>query len=156
MRSQWVVMVTVALLALPVLAKKPDDAGKNKGHSAAAAHAGGSNAAQGPVPAYGLADVYFTDPRASLIRSYYARNGGLSSCPPGLAKKANGCQPPGLAKKWQRGHALPRDVYYEDLPVALLRELGRTPEGQKLIRVGGDILLINAATRLVIDAFEGG
>lgn len=39
-----------------------------------------------------------------------------NGCPPGLAKKHNGCQPPGQAKKarWGRGQYLPRTyrTYY--------------------------------------------
>ncbi|RWR53174.1 excinuclease ABC subunit A [Sinirhodobacter ferrireducens] len=30
-------------------------------------------------------------------------------CPPGLAKKNNGCMPPGQAKKWQRGDRIVGD-----------------------------------------------
>jgi hypothetical protein len=40
-------------------------------------------------------------------------------CPPGLAKKHNGCMPPGQAKKWQIGHQLPREF------VDAIQDLGR-------------------------------
>ena len=42
------------------------------------------------------------------------------NCPPGLAKKHNGCMPPGQAKKYySRGERIPRDwryVQYNSLP----------------------------------------
>lgn len=90
----------------------------------------------------------------SHIKRYYAEHRPKKHCPPGLAKKGNGCLPPGQAKKWHRGAPLPHDVVYHDLPYALLHELSHTREGEKLIRVGTDILLIHAGTRVVLDAIR--
>ncbi len=126
------------------LAKKPEHAGKPKHadkHAVAAKHDDGAGA------------VFFDSARQAQVREYLSRTKG-SSCPPGLAKKGNGCQPPGQAKKWQRGERLPADVVYYDPPVDLLRELGRTPEGQKIVRVGTDLLLISVGTGMVIDAIH--
>jgi Ni/Co efflux regulator RcnB len=97
---------------------------------------------------------YFSDSQVQVISQYFTQNKSASACPPGLAKKNNGCRPPGQVKQWQRGQRLPDDVVYYDLPSALLRELGRTPEGQKVVRVGTDLLLIAVGTRMVIDAIE--
>ncbi len=99
--------------------------------------------------------AYFTDGRVDKVRGYYAKSKKKSGrCPPGLARKENGCRPPGQAKQWQVGVPLPPDVIYYDAPGALVRELGRTPEGQKLVRVGTDLLLITVGTRMVIDAIQ--
>ena len=98
--------------------------------------------------------TYFTDARVSVIREYYEKNKGTKGCPPGLAKKGNGCQPPGQAKKWYRGDVLPADVVYYDIPVSLSRELGPIPDGHKVVRVGTDLLLIAVGTRMVIDALD--
>ena len=38
--------------------------------------------------------------------------------------------------------------------LGLLDELGQTPEGQKLVRVGTDILLISVGTGMVLDAIK--
>ena len=103
--------------------------------------------------------TYFTDGRIITINDYYTRHkrpghkrpGG---CPPGLAKKNNGCLPPGQAKKWRRGEPLPPGVIFHDLPAALMAELGDVPEGQRVVRVDEDVLLIGIATGLVIDALE--
>ena len=98
---------------------------------------------------------YFDQNRSKRINDYYRTQARKSGhCPPGLAKKNNGCQPPGQAKKWAKGRPLPADVVYHNLPRDLLYELGGTPAGQKVVRVGEDILLINAVTGLVIDAIE--
>ena len=75
---------------------------------------------------------------------------GQRFCPPGLAKK--GCIPPGQRKKWAKGHALPRDVYFRPLSNWRDYELSPPPRGHVYGEVDGDILLIAAATRLVIDA----
>ena len=75
-------------------------------------------------------------------------------CPPGLAKKHNGCMPPGQAKPWTLGRPLPRDVVYYDLPPSLVVRLGIPPSGHKYVRVAADILLITIGTSMVIDAIQ--
>ncbi|AYH43071.1 hypothetical protein CDA09_06680 [Azoarcus sp. DN11] len=90
----------------------------------------------------------------TVIREYFTREGGSGRCPPGLAKKGNGCMPPGQARKWAVGRALPRDVAYYDLPPALTVELGVPPAGHKFVRVAGDILMIAVGTGMVVDAIQ--
>jgi hypothetical protein len=48
---------------------------------------------------------------------------------------------------------LPADVVYNDLPTVLIYELGRTPEGQKIVHVGTDLLL-KYWTGIVLDPIE--
>lgn len=103
---------------------------------------------------YHLADSFFTDSRRHIISDYYGREIASGHCPPGLAKKNNGCQPPGRAKQWRRGYPLPGDVVYHDVPSALLHQLGHTPEGHKIVRVGTDLLLISIGTGMVVDAID--
>lgn len=102
----------------------------------------------------GSAHLYFTDERVRLIMDYYSNARSSNSCPPGLAKKGNGCRPPGLARKWKMGAPLPDDVVYYDIPDTLSVRLGRTPEGHKIVRVGTDLLLIAVGTGLVVDAIK--
>jgi hypothetical protein len=92
--------------------------------------------------------------RRTLIRNYYSNYQAPSNCPPGLAKKNNGCQPPGQAKKWRRGEPLPQDVVYNDLPGVLIDQLGLTPEGNRIVQIDSELLLINIATGMVLDAFD--
>lgn len=98
--------------------------------------------------------IYFGDHHRDVIRQYYSDSYHSGHCPPGLAKKNNGCQPPGQAKKWRYGHPLPSDVIYYDLPPQVVISLGIPPEGQKYVRVASDILLIAVGTGLVLDAIQ--
>ena len=75
---------------------------------------------------------------------------GQKFCPPGLAKK--GCIPPGQRKKWTKGRVLPLDVTYRPLSNWSDYDLSPPPYGHVYGNVDGDILLIRAATRLVVDA----
>lgn len=98
--------------------------------------------------------VAFTDQHRVAIRDYYAAEFRGGHCPPGLAKKNNGCMPPGQAKKWRVGHVLPANVIYYDLPPALVVKLGTPPAGHKFVRVAADILMIAVGTGLVVSAIE--
>ncbi len=100
------------------------------------------------------ASNYFDGDRRRILDRYYQTQ-YASNCPPGLAKKNNGCMPPGQYKKWQRNQTLPRSVNYYDLPADVYRDLGRTYDGQKVVGVGGDVLLIDTATRLILDVLSG-
>jgi Ni/Co efflux regulator RcnB len=95
---------------------------------------------------------YFQDDHRLAVREYYAQP--LYRCPPGLAKKHNGCMPPGQARLWRRGYVLPREVIYYDVEPVVLMRLGPPPSGHRFVRVAGDILLIAIGTGLVIDAIE--
>ena len=70
------------------------------------------------------------------------------NCPPGLAKKNNGCQPPGQARQWAVGQRLPAGLGYP-LPPELLRRLA-PPAGHTYMRVGTDILMIATGTGMVV------
>jgi len=88
------------------------------------------------------------------IDYYYAEQFRSGKCPPGLAKKGNGCRPPGHAKNWVLYQPLPAHVIYYDLPPTILFYLGPPPSGHRFVRVAQDILLITAGTGMVIDAIE--
>lgn len=91
----------------------------------------------------------FNDNDRVVLGNYYGDMESRGHCPPGLAKKHNGCMPPGQAKKWQVGRPLPRDVRYYDLPPSLTVRLTPPPSGYKYVRVAKDILLIAAGTGMV-------
>ena len=80
---------------------------------------------------------------------------GGKSCPPGLAKKNNGCMPPGQAKKWQVGQPLPRDVVFHPVPSQLVVTLPPVPVGHRYVQVAGDILLIAIGSKMVVDGING-
>jgi len=97
---------------------------------------------------------YFDDRRRSEIHEYYRERSRSGRCPPGLAKKHNGCMPPGQARRWRRGEYLPRDVIYHTVEPDILIRLGTPPAGHKFVRVAADILLIAVGTGLVVDAID--
>lgn len=97
---------------------------------------------------------YFSDDHRHVARAYYEPRWSAGHCPPGLAKKGNGCQPPGQARKWHRGQPLPRDVIYYPVPASVQVKLGAPPAGHKFVRVATDLLLIAIGTGMVIDAIE--
>ncbi len=88
------------------------------------------------------------------VREYYGEVARSGHCPPGLAKKNNGCMPPGQAKKWQIGRPLPRDVVFYDLPRELSVRLAVPPPGYRYVRVAADVLMIAAGTGMVAAAIE--
>lgn len=95
---------------------------------------------------------YFNDQHRHLVRSYYSEHyGNGRNCPPGLAKKNNGCMPPGQAKKWGVGQPLPAGVAIYPVPQPVLVQLPPPPYGYRYARVGDDIVLIQAQNHLVID-----
>ena len=71
---------------------------------------------------------------------------------PGLAKKNNGCQPPGQARQWAVGQPLRSGLGYA-LPADLLRRLS-PPAGYTYMRVGSDILMIAVGTGLVVAGLQ--
>lgn len=94
--------------------------------------------------------VIFTREVRVVIEDYY-RSG--KHCPPGLAKKRNGCLPPGHAKKrYHIGKELPRHVRAERLPRYLRDRLPPPPAGYVYGYVDNDVLLIAEATHRVVDA----
>lgn len=97
---------------------------------------------------------YFQDNQRLAVREYYEPRFRAGNCPPGLAKKNNGCMPPGQAKKWRKGYRLPSDVVFYPVPNEISIRLGVPPSGHKYVPVAADILLIAVGTSMVVDAIE--
>lgn len=97
---------------------------------------------------------YFTSDSRAYLNEYYASEYSRGHCPPGLAKKGNGCMPPGQARKWAVGQPLPRDVIYAPLPAAVVTRIGPPPSGYRYVQVAGDILMIAVGTSMVVDAIQ--
>jgi len=102
----------------------------------------------------GPIDFRFDDRSRSAIHEYYGDRFRRGHCPPGLAKKHNGCMPPGQERMWERGRPLPRGVVYYDLPPTVIGHLPPPPPHHRYVRVASDILLITVGTAMVIDAIE--
>ena len=96
--------------------------------------------------------VSFGERERVVVRDYYVEAIRAGHCPPGLAKKHNGCEPPGHAKRWIVGRPLPREVIYYELPPPLVVRLPPPPPRYRYVRVDNDILLLALGTGVVIDA----
>lgn len=158
-----VLVIASMLLAGPAIAEKPAWAGEEKSEKKAHKVKRDKQKDErrdddGPSrDRYESSDrshKYFEDRHRVVVREYYQDQFRSGRCPPGLAKKNNGCMPPGQAKKWSVGHRLPRDVIYYDVPDALVVQIGRPSAGYRYVRVATDILLIAIGSGMVVDAIE--
>lgn len=131
---------------------KKAERGPEKGERADKGKGGRERAEPVRSAAPGPGRHVFEDRHRVVVHDYYVTEYRAGRCPPGLAKKNNGCMPPGQAKKWHVGHPLPRDVIFYDLPPALVVQIGTPPPGYRYVRVAADILLIAIGTGLVIEA----
>jgi Ni/Co efflux regulator RcnB len=167
-----IALLSLALLAgLPALAEKPEGAqqrggkpdkhekhGKHEKH--APSHRDDRHDTRPRVATAPSVSVniqiggYFGEPQRRIAHEYYEPRFKAGKCPPGLAKKHNGCMPPGQAKKWRMGYPLPHDVVYYPVPSGVSVQIGVPPAGYRYVRVAADILLIAVGTGIVVDAIE--
>ena len=129
------------LISSPLFADKPEKAGKakdkSKGHDASVV-------------------VTFTAGQRESAQAYFVETHGRGGCPPGLAKKNNGCLPPGQAKKrYAIGHALPAGIVTGKVPAELSVRIGAPPSGYGYVMLDGDLLKLALGTMLVVDAITG-
>jgi len=100
--------------------------------------------------------AYFNEQHRAYVQQYYGQHyGGSRKCPPGLAKKNNGCMPPGQVRSWAVGQPLPAGVTVYTVPQPVLVQLPPVPYGYRYGRVGGDIVLVYRKNNLVIDIIVG-
>ena len=93
------VAVVSLVLAAPAFAQKDKDDKPGHGRGGPPDRAGPPSSAQ-PV-------IVISDRDRNATYSYYRTEYVAGRCPPGLAKKDNGCLPPGQAKKqWEIGRPL--------------------------------------------------
>jgi len=149
-----------AAFALPALAQKDDKPGRGGPPGKGQGNDNGVGQGQGPTNARGNSQaaapqgtVVIVDRDRTTVYSYYRTQYAAGNCPPGLAKKNNGCLPPGQAKKlWAIGQPLPGSVVFYPLPGALLGQLSPAPAGYQYVRVANDILLMAVGTRMIAAA----
>jgi len=139
------------------LAEKPEWAGGGHGHGHEHKHKhkdrDGKHAHKHKDRREARVGRYFDDDDRRVVHVYYVEQyGGARGCPPGLAKKNNGCMPPGQARKYNVGQPLPAAVVYYPVPQPVLVQLPPAPVGHKYVRVAADILLIAVGTSMVVDA----
>ena len=100
--------------------------------------------------------AYFNDQQRTYVREYYTTNyGGAKRCPPGLAKKNNGCLPPGQARNWAVGQPVPRGVTLYSVAPPVVRMLPPAPYGYRYARLGGDVVLVQQQNNIIVDIIQG-
>ena len=137
------VALTLALWLVGSIALSAQEKGKGKGKG------------QQGKPEEARPTVVFSDPHREAARSWFVNQHGRGNCPPGLAKKDNGCLPPGQAKKrYVVGQPLPSGIVVADLPRELSARLGAVPAGYRYGILDGDVVILAIPTRLVVDAID--
>jgi hypothetical protein len=90
------------------------------------------------------------------VQVFFVETHGRGKCPPGLAKKNNGCLPPGQAKKrYVVGRPLPSNIRFEPVPREVEVRIGPAPSGYQYGIVDGDLVKLTLGTLLVVDAIDG-
>jgi hypothetical protein len=100
----------------------------------------------------GYMKVVFSDRDREAIRGYYGKKWKHKKMPPGLAKRAT--LPPGLQKRLDAGDQLPPGLQRSRLPYELEDILSPLPKGYIHLRVGGDIIIMNQSTEVVVDILK--
>ncbi len=97
-----------------------------------------------------LQQVVIGDRDRDVMHTYYRNEFAAGRCPPGLAKKNNGCMPPGQVNRaWVVGQPLAPEIAYYPLPRELYTQLTPPPYGYEYVRIDNNVLLINATSRLI-------
>lgn len=145
MRRLITVVLVFLLSSLMTVAAQPPNKGKGKGQGKAAG-----------APQDAHVTVVFNDTQRGSAQSYFVNTYGRGNCPPGLAKKNNGCLPPGQAKKrYVVGQPLPKGIVLAVLPQELSVRLGDAPSGYRYGLLDGDVIKLAVGTMLVVDAIDG-
>ncbi len=138
------VLTCSALLCTAALAGKPEWAGNGKKQK----QQEDSSSVEVRVGSY------FGDDQRRAVTEYYGQQRAAGHCPPGLAKKNNGCMPPGQAKKWAVGQPLPSSVTLYPIPREVSVRIGVPPAGYRYVRTANDILLVAIGSMVVVDAIQ--
>jgi hypothetical protein len=165
-RTALVLLLALAVPALPALAKNDGNPGKGngKGKGPPAAQGGGGDRSEWYEDddrdewEQDRRDAWrrFTDADRRWWRDYWRDQYAHGHCPPGLAKKHNGCLPPGQAKKrYAIGRPLPGGVVLVAVPAGLLGRLPPIESGYRYGMVDGDLVKLAVGSALVVDAIDG-
>lgn len=160
----WAFVIAGILATAPAIADKPSWAGGGKGEKSEhreqsedrkSGHRDGDHRSQrDSAEATVRVNEYFGYGHRLIVHDYYSEQFRAGRCPPGLAKKHDGCMPPGQARRWTVGRPLPPDVIYYEVPPPLVAQFGQPPAGYRYVRVTSDILLIALGTGMVLDGIR--
>ena len=139
-------ILAAAALTLALAAPALADQGKGKGHDKAGKpnKAGATETVVEGVTA-GVLGAVLNDDEKTIIHRYFGDH-------PEAAGKVKEL-PPGIRKKLARGGAMPPGIAKQALPDGLHRQLPPR-EGQHYEIVGTDVVLVETATRVIVDVLK--
>ena len=158
MRTYSIAFVSIlcAMLATPVVAGDKDHGngrgheGKGDKHDNDEGRGNGARIIERQTVVVPYQQVVIVDRDRETVRTYYRNEYVAGRCPPGLAKKDNGCMPPGQANRsWVIGQSLPPEIVYYPMPREIYTQLTPPPYGYEYVRVDDNVMLISTATRLI-------
>ena len=153
MRAASIAFISVlcAALTAPAFADNDKDKGHGQGHGGPKVEKNDNDQGHGNGAVVAAPrQIVIIDRDRDTVRTYYRREFAAGNCPPGLAKKNNGCLPPGQANKtWAVGQPLPPEIVYQPMPRELWSQLTPPPPGYEYARVDDNIVLISTATRMI-------
>jgi hypothetical protein len=76
---------------------------------------------------------------------------GPKDCPPGLAKKAVPCVPPGQVRTWQIGERIPGTTPWFELRDYDRYDLPAPPDGSRYVRIDNDLVRVAIATGVIVE-----
>ena len=140
-------------VAAPSFAKDKDDDGQGKGNKQSQKHEAKAEKQAAKQERKEIkAGAYFNEQHRARVREYYAKEyGDGRKCPPGLAKKHNGCMPPGQAQ-WDVGqHAAHGHSGVHRAPARAGLSAGRPRTATATHVIGNDIVLVQIQSNLIVD-----
>ena len=147
MRAAFTLLASALCVGLASTAWADNDKGKGKGHG----HRGQAVIVQ-PQRV-----IVVPERDRRIVYGYYRTEYANLRCPPGLAKKGNGCLPPGQVYAppprpvYVVGQPLPPTVIYQPVPLALAQQLEPVPPGYGYVQVDNDVLLMDMTSRMIAD-----
>jgi hypothetical protein len=93
----------------------------------------------------------FTDAHKQAVREHYERSVVAGQCPPPLQARGEVCESVNAIRLWRIGDPLPVTASFQELPSSLSSFLSPFRAGLRVVRLGNDIVLIDA-NRRVADA----
>lgn len=93
----------------------------------------------------------FSDRQRQAVSEYFSQSYEIGECPAGLIARQGRCQAQNPDKRWKFGEPLPRELAGQtsDLPNILVERLGQPASGNRYVRSGTDVLMLDSADTVV-------
>ncbi len=153
------ILILAGLLSLP-LAMPALAQGNGKGHgkhaqSGGGKHTGGKHAERARGDAYRYQAARNERGSGRVLNRDQRLTDSAQACPPGLAKKGNGCLPPGQAKKrFGVGERLPSSYSSYNVPAQYQDQYRDTNQDLYRYNNDGSLYRVDAKTRVVEEVIK--